>query len=98
MKSPLRGGSKARQGPESSFSPFRAEPLTFQCPRACGQAPALPAHRLWLALAVLPAAPEPADSPHRVAARQSGASCRPRGGNTSGLRSSWGAPWGGAWW
>lgn len=34
IKSPLRGGSKDRQGPESSFSPFKAEPLTFQCPRA----------------------------------------------------------------
>ena len=43
-----------------------------------------------LALAALPAAPEPGDSPHRVAACQSGASFRPRGGNTSGVRSSWG--------
>ena len=34
IKSPWRGGSKARHGPESSFPPFKAEPLTFQCPRA----------------------------------------------------------------
>lgn len=34
IKSPQRGGSKDHHGPESSFQPFKAETLVFQCPRA----------------------------------------------------------------